>query len=50
MSHDTTYRTVLLPGLGRMKVPATLSDAEVIAQIQSADDEATPDDKTRKKP
>lgn len=50
MSTQQQYRDVILPGLGRVKVPAELSDEEVIAQIHVADEEATPKKKTKKKP
>ncbi len=44
------YRNVDLPGLGRMQVPAHLSDADVLAQVLGADADATPKKKTKKKP
>jgi len=42
------YRTVVLPGLGRVQVPEHLSDAEVLAQVPGEDTEATPAKKTKK--
>lgn len=50
MSKPVTYRDVILPGLGRVKVPDGISDDEALAQINAPDDEATPDKKTHKKP
>lgn len=55
MSIQQQYRTVLLSGFGRVKVPAYLSDEEVLAQIKGPtenepDEEATPAKKTKKKP
>jgi hypothetical protein len=50
MSHTIEYRSVILPGVGRVKVPAHLSDEEVLAQINAPDQEATPKKKTKKKP
>ncbi|MFT6676843.1 MAG: hypothetical protein ACJAVM_003049 [Sulfitobacter sp.] len=34
----TAYRETVLQGLGRVNVPAHLSDAEVLQQITQADD------------
>ncbi len=50
MSNQIEYRMALLPGFGRVRVPAHLTDAEVLEQIHGADQEATPKKKTRKKP
>tara|TARA_R110002110_G_scaffold127914_22_gene307178 strand:- start:944 stop:1096 length:153 start_codon:yes stop_codon:yes gene_type:complete len=50
MSKPTTYRNVILPGVGRVKVPEGISDEQVLAQINAPDDEATPAKKTHKKP
>lgn len=44
------YRSARLPGLGRVEVPAHLTDAEVLAEIAAADGEATPKKKSKKKP
>lgn len=43
------YRSVVLPGLGRVKVPEGVTDAEVLDQVMNAEDEATPLNKTKKK-
>ena len=51
--HTLAYRTVVLPGLGRVEVPEGVSDAEVLAQVLGADasaEPATPEKKTKKKP
>jgi hypothetical protein len=50
MSNQIEYRMAFLAGFGRVRVPAHLTDEEVIAQIHGADEEATPKKKTRKKP
>lgn len=50
MSKPVTYRTVILPGLGRVKLPEGVSDQEALAQITAPDDQATPKKKTNKKP
>ena len=34
---EMEYREVILPGLGRVMVPAHLSDAEVIAELDEAE-------------
>lgn len=44
----TIYRTAILPELGRVQVPAHMSDAEVLSAVM--DDGATPAKKTKKKP
>lgn len=46
---ELTYRTVTVPGLGRVQVPAHLTAEEVLAEITGADAEATPKKKTTKK-
>jgi hypothetical protein len=45
-----TYRTVILPGLGRVQVPDHMTDAQVLAEVMGADAPATPKKKTKKKP
>ncbi|NNK17433.1 MAG: hypothetical protein HKP51_11075 [Sulfitobacter sp.] len=45
-----TYRTVILPGLGRVQVPDHMTDAQVLAEVIGADALATPEKKTKKKP
>ena len=50
MTEPTTYRNVILPGLGRVKIPAGVTDEEALAQINAPDDVATPAKKTPKKP
>jgi hypothetical protein len=50
MSIEIQYRMALLPGFGRVRVPAHLTDEEVLAQVHGADEEATPKKKTSKKP
>lgn len=47
---STAYRQVVLPGLGRVQVPAHLTDAEVLAEVSTPDEETTPKKKTKKKP
>ncbi len=44
------YRSVVLPGLGEVQIPADMSDADVLAQVMDEDTEATPKKKTKKKP
>lgn len=44
------YRTVILPGLGRVQVPQGVSEAQVVAEVLGQDDPATPKKKTKKKP
>lgn len=39
---ETTYRETVLPGLGRLRVPAHLSDAEVLEQLNTSDPVSTP--------
>lgn len=50
MSTINEYRDALLPGLGRVKIPANMSDKDVLAQVHAPDEEATPKKKTKKKP
>ncbi len=46
-SAETKYREVILPGLGRVMVPAHLSDAEVMAELDVAE-KPKPTQKTKK--
>lgn len=45
-----SYRTVVLPGLGRVQVPSHMSDAQVLAEVMDPTAPATPKKKTKKKP
>lgn len=45
---DLTYRSVILPGLGRVQVPDHLSDTEVLAEVLGVVTEATPERKIKK--
>ena len=36
MRKETDYRIVSLPGLGRVRIPAGMSEAEVMAQLRAA--------------
>lgn len=37
MSKDTEYRIVTLPGLGQVRIPAAMSEAEVMAMLREAE-------------
>lgn len=43
MSKKTDYRIVTLPGLGQVRIPAAMSEAEVMALIQAAPEQAEPE-------
>lgn len=42
MSKETDYRIVTLPGLGQVRIPAGMSEAEVLAQLQAAPESPDP--------
>lgn len=37
MSGETEYRVVTLPGLGQVRIPAGMSEAEVLAMLAAAE-------------
>jgi hypothetical protein len=37
MSKKTDYRIVTLPGLGQVRIPAAMSEAEVLAMLAAAE-------------
>lgn len=37
MSKETDYRIVTLPGLGRVRIPAGMREAEVMAMLKEAE-------------
>lgn len=47
---QTQYRAVTLPGLGRVQVPAHLSDTEALEMIGMADSPRSAPKKSKKKP
>ena len=47
---EMTYRTAVLPGIGRVQVPAQMTDQEVLDQLNAADTPATAPQKAKKKP
>lgn len=46
---DVVYREALLPGIGRVQVPAHMTDADILAELLDQDDAATKKKKTSKK-
>lgn len=39
MSNDTGYRIVTLPGLGQVRIPAGMTEAEVMAMLAAAEED-----------
>ncbi|NNE51588.1 MAG: hypothetical protein HKN30_04220 [Sulfitobacter sp.] len=50
MTEQNEYRVAILPRLGRVLVPTGLTDAEVMAQLDAAEEEDAKKPKTKKKP
>ena len=46
---EPVYRSVMLPGLGRVEIPEGVSEEDVLAQVLGGDSDATPPRKTKKK-
>lgn len=47
-TNEPIYRSVILPGLGRVQVPDHLTDAEVLAEVTGVVTDATPEGKIKK--
>lgn len=49
-NNTLSYRIAVLPQIGRVQVPAHMTDAEVLSAVLEASETATAPQKTKKKP